>query len=101
MAVNHEQDIIQRWQRAAQRALDESVRVIQIDGQFRATSSSQPLASYLLQETPEGWACECIANHEYMMPCKHLWALAETLGLDVLQDMRVTWDPQSAEIAAA
>jgi hypothetical protein len=35
-----------------------------------------------------------------MMPCKHLSALADVLNLDVLKDMRVSWDPETAEIAA-
>jgi hypothetical protein len=35
-----------------------------------------------------------------MMPCKHLWALGETLGLDVLKDMRVSWNPETADLAA-
>jgi hypothetical protein len=100
MTENFEQEIIQRWQRAAQRAEEEKVRVVTVDGQYRATSSSHPLGSYLLEHTPEGWACECIANHDYMMPCKHLWALADALNLDVLKDMRVSWNPEGAEIAA-
>jgi hypothetical protein len=100
MTENFEQDIIQRWQRAAQRAEEEKVRVITVDGQYRATSSSHPLGSYLLENTPEGWACECIANHDYMMPCKHLWALADALNLDVLKDMRVSWNPENAAVAA-
>ena len=82
-------EIIQRWSRAAQRAADEQVRIIEVDGQYRATSSSRPLGSYLLRRTDAGWTCSCIANGEYEMPCKHLWALAEVLGLDVLADMRV------------
>jgi hypothetical protein len=87
-----EQAIVERWQRAAQRAEDEKVRVVEIDGEFRATSSSRPLGSYLLRKTPDGWACECVANGEYGVPCKHLWALAQLLELDVLEDMSVLWD---------
>ncbi len=83
-------ELITRWQHAAERAQDEQVRVLAIGGEYRATSSSHPLASYLLHRTPAGWACECVANGEYGMPCKHLWALAEALGLDVLSDMRIT-----------
>jgi hypothetical protein len=100
MTESFEQEIIKRWQRAAQRADEEKVRILEVDGQYRATSSSHPLGSYLLEQTPEGWACECIANHDYMMPCKHLWALGETLGLDVLKDMRVSWNPETADLAA-
>lgn len=100
MTENFEQEIIRRWQRAAQRADEEKVRVVTVDGEYRATSSSHPLGSYLLRKTAEGWACDCIANHDYMMPCKHLWALADTLELDVLKDMRVSWNPETAEIAA-
>ncbi len=100
MTENHEQDIVNRWHRAAQRADEEKVRIVNVDGQYRATSSSHPLGSYLLQQTREGWACECIANHDYMMPCKHLWALADVLNLDVLKDMRVSWSPETAELVA-
>jgi hypothetical protein len=95
-----EQDIIQRWQRAAQRADEEKVRIVEVGGVYRATSSSHPLGSYVLEKTAEGWACACIANHDYMMPCKHLSALADTLGLDVLTEARVAWTPEAAEIAA-
>jgi hypothetical protein len=91
-------EIITRWQHAAERAADEQVRVLAIGGDYRATSSSHPLGSYLLHKTPAGWACECVANGEYGMPCKHLWALAEALGLDVLSDMRIA--PSSAESPA-
>jgi hypothetical protein len=100
MTENFESEIIRRWQRAAQRADEEKVRIVDVDGEYRATSSSHPLGSYRLEKTSEGWACECIANHDYMMPCKHLWALSEALDLDVLKDMRVAWDPESATIAA-
>jgi hypothetical protein len=34
-----------------------------------------------------------------MMPCKHLWALAEAVQLDVLKDMRVNWDPANAALS--
>ena len=101
MAEQHEQEIIDRWRRAAARAEEEKVRIIDVDGQYRATSSSQPLGSYRIQKTPEGWTCECIANGEYGMPCKHLWKLAEDLNLDVLRDMRVIWDPETAALVAA
>jgi hypothetical protein len=100
MIENYEQEIIRRWQRAAQRAEEEKVRILDVEGEFRATSSSLPFGSYGLAKTPEGWACECIANHDYMMPCKHLWALADALNLDVLTDMRVSWTPETAELAA-
>lgn len=100
MTDNYEQEIVRRWQRAAQRAEEEKVRILDVEGEFRATSSSHPLGSYHLDKTPQGWTCECIANHDYMMPCKHLWALAEALNLDVLKDMRVSWSPETAELAA-
>jgi hypothetical protein len=96
-----ENDIVQRWQRAAQRAAEERVRIIELDGTYRATSSSHPLGSYALRQSPEGWTCECIANGEYRMPCKHLWALADALDLDILRDMRVEWDPENARLHAA
>ena len=82
-------DILKRWQRASERADIEQVRIIEVDGDFRATSSSTPLRSYRLQHTDRGWACECIANREHMLPCKHLAALASILDLDLLSDMRV------------
>ncbi len=82
-------ELVTRWQHAAERATDEHVRVLAIGCDYRATSSSHLLGSYLLHKTPGGWACECVANAEYGMPCKHLWALAEALGLDVLSDMRI------------
>jgi hypothetical protein len=99
MEEHYEQDILRRWQRAAERAEEERVRILDVDGQYRATSSSHPMGSYRLERTPEGWACECIANHDYMMPCKHLWALAEAVQLDVLKDMRVNWDPANAALS--
>lgn len=95
-----ESDVVLRWERAAERARDEQVRVISVDGQYRATSSSHPLGSYLLTPGAEGWSCECIANREYGMPCKHLWALAELLDLDVLRDTRVLWNPDGSPVAA-
>jgi hypothetical protein len=85
-------EIIKRWQAASERAIDEKVRIVEIDGHRYATSSSQPLGAYELTKTNEGWGCSCIANREYGMPCKHLAALAETLGLDVLSDMRIDWN---------
>lgn len=101
MIDQYEQEIIRRWQRAAQRALDENVRVLNINGQYRATSSSHPLGSYLLSNDGAGWTCECIANREYHMPCKHLWALAEALDLDVLKDIHVVWEPDAEGVVAA
>jgi hypothetical protein len=84
-------NIIDRWRHAAERALEEGIKVIRLGDEYRATSASTPLASYRLYPTPEGWACECMANSEYGVPCKHLWALADALDLDVLADMRVDW----------
>lgn len=82
-------DVIKRWQRAAQRAELEQVRVLKLDDGYRATSSSRRLGSYSLWRAPDGWACECIANREYGLPCKHLWVLAEMLDLDLLSDIRL------------
>lgn len=93
--------VIERWQRAAERAAEERVRILLIDGHYRATSSSHPLGSYLLDRTPGGWTCGCLANREYGTPCKHLWALAEALDLDILNDMRITWSPEQARTEAA
>jgi len=94
-------DILARWGRAAQRAQEEKVRILEIDGQYRATSSSRPLASYRLWHTSEGWACECPANHEHGKPCKHLWALSELLDFDVIADVRVQWEPDQEDHQAA
>lgn len=93
--------IIDRWQRAAERAQDEKVRVLAVDGEYRATSSSRPLGSYKLTRTQEGWSCECPANREYGAPCKHLWALADALDLDPFTDIHVTWTPGGATSTAA
>jgi len=93
--------VIQRWQRAAERAAEERVRILLIGGHYRATSSSHTLGSYELEKTPAGWACSCRANREYGTPCKHLWALAEALDLDVLTDTHVTWTPEQVESEAA
>jgi hypothetical protein len=82
-------EIIKRWQRAAERADVEHVRVIEVDGEYRATSSSSPLRSYALQHSDRGWTCGCIANREYMLPCKHLAALASILDVDLIADTRV------------
>src|SRR5947209_1157071 len=93
-------DIIKRWQAASERSLEERVRIVEIDGRLHATSSSQPLRAYDLSRTEQGWGCSCPANAEYGMPCKHLAALADALGLDVLSDMRIDWDAvQVAETA--
>jgi hypothetical protein len=81
-------EILRRWQRATERADVERVRVIEMGGEYFATSSSTPLRSYHLQRTDRGWGCECTAN-QHGLPCKHLAALADTLDLDVLADMRV------------
>jgi hypothetical protein len=86
------ESIVRRWQAASERALDEGVRIVQIDGRRYATSSSQPLGAYELTKTADGWACSCIANREYGMPCKHLAALADALGLDLLSDTRIDWN---------
>jgi hypothetical protein len=91
-------DIVKRWRRAAERAEVEQVRVIEVDGTYRATSSSTPLMSYRLQWTDRGWACECIANRTHALPCKHLAALANVLDLDVIADMRVEL-PGSSSVA--
>lgn len=84
------QNLIDRWTRAGIRAQEERVRILELGGQFYATSTSQPLGSYALRETPAGWSCECPANRTHELPCKHLWALADTLGLDLLSDIRVS-----------
>lgn len=101
MNERNEPDIIERWQRAAERARDERVRVIAVGGEYRATSSSQALGSYRLTQGPEGWACECVANKEYGMPCKHLWALAEAIDLDVLRDISILWSAAGEKQVAA
>lgn len=82
-------EIVKRWRTAAERALEEQVRIVEIGGQLHATSSSVPLGSYPITQTDEGWGCGCIANAVYGLPCKHLSVLAEALDLDVLSDMRV------------
>jgi hypothetical protein len=94
MPEHNELDILLRWERAAERARDERVRIIAVGEEYRATSTSHQLGSYLLTPGPEGWSCECVANREYGMPCKHLWALAEALDLDVLRDTRVLWSAE-------
>lgn len=95
------EELIRRWRRAAERADEERVRILELDGGFRATSSSHPLGSYRLRQSPEGWSCECVANGEYGLPCKHLSALADALHLDVLADMRVLWDMERDQPLAA
>jgi hypothetical protein len=82
-------EIIKRWQRAAERADVEQVRVIEVDGEYRATSSSSPLRSYALRRSDRGWTCECIANRDYMLPCKHLAALAAVIDVDLIAETRV------------
>lgn len=97
------EETIHRWERAGKRADEEHVRIILVNGEYRATSTSQPLRSYHLQETSDGWTCECIANGQYGMPCKHLWALAGVLGLDVLSDIHIDLgdqDRQPVELAS-
>lgn len=82
-------EIVRRWRRAAERVDTEQVRVIAVGGEYWATSSSRLLGSYRLRPTDHGWTCDCVANREYMLPCKHLAALAAALNLDVLADMRI------------
>jgi hypothetical protein len=82
-------DLLQRWKRAAERADEEQVRILLVGGEYRATSTSTPLASYGLSRTEAGWTCECVANREHGLPCKHLSKLADVLGLDVLMDISV------------
>jgi hypothetical protein len=94
-------DLVRRWQRAGERASDEQVRVIRLSSGLFAASSSQPLKAYRLQDTPEGWTCECPANDVYHLPCKHLAALGDAFDLDVLSDMRVEWPPVQGAKAAA
>lgn len=93
--------LIQRWQRAAQRADEERVRILDIGGEYRATSSSHPLGSYRLCASVDGWTCECTANSEFGLPCKHLWALADVLGLDVFSDVHILWDAENDRPLAA
>jgi hypothetical protein len=94
-------DLIQRWSRAAERAAEEQVRVVAIDGSYFATSSSQPLKAYRLARERDRWHCECIANGEYGLPCKHLWALCDLLSLDVFSDVHVDWPGSTTETEAA
>lgn len=89
-------ELVRRWQAASERALDEKIRIIEIDGKRYATSTSQPLGAYELTLTEEGWGCSCIANREYGMPCKHLAALAQVLGLDLLGEVRLDWSALEA-----
>jgi hypothetical protein len=93
-------DLIERWRRAAERAAEEKIRIVTIDGQYYATSASQPLGAYRLTRSPEGWRCECIANSDHGVPCKHLSALADVLDLDVLSDMYVEW-PEAVGASSA
>jgi hypothetical protein len=94
-------EIVKRWQRAAERAEVEQVRIIEVGGEYRATSSSVPLRSYRLQATDHGWACECIANREHMLPCKHLAALGSILDLDLLSDTRIEVPSIAVAVSAA
>jgi hypothetical protein len=100
-SVSEMDEIVRRWQRATARADEEQVSIIDVDGEYRATSSSVPLGSYRLRKTDRGWACTCIANEEHLLPCKHLAALAEVLNLDVLADMRVEVPAVSQEALSA
>jgi hypothetical protein len=93
-------EIIRRWQRASERASEELVRVVRLSDAYFATSTSQPLKAYRLLPTADGWACDCVANAEYHLPCKHLAALAEALDLDVVSDTRVEL-PSHQEIDSA
>jgi hypothetical protein len=89
-------DIVKRWRTASERALEEGVRIVDINGRRYATSSSQPLGAYELTKTDQGWACACVANQDYGMPCKHLAALADALDLDLLNDLRIDWNAVEA-----
>lgn len=91
-------ELVRRWQRAAERADMEQVRILDLNGEYRAASSTRPLASYALHKTERGWACECEANALHGVPCKHLAALADVLDLDVLADMAV--DVAPAEVSS-
>ncbi len=93
-------EIIERWRRAAQRADIEKVRVIKVGEDFLATSTSTPLHSYALRRTNGKWSCECVANTEHGLPCKHLAALASIFQLDVLFDVRLSLPSEEAVEAA-
>ena len=93
--------LIERWRRAAQRAADEKVRVLKIDGEYWATSTSRPLGSYRLTRSDRGWTCDCTANRQYGMPCKHLWVFAEQIGLDLLTDVQIAVEQFSITPGAA
>ncbi len=93
-------DMLKRWARAIERAEIERVRVLSLPEGYRATSSSTPLASYALYHTERGWACGCVANGMYHMPCKHLAALADALNLDLLSEIWVEL-PSPAEMTPA
>lgn len=95
------QEIVKRWRRARERAMEERVRVVEIDGKFFATSSSRPMGTYELRCTEEGWTCSCVANEQYHTPCKHLAALAEMTDLDLLSDVRLDLEALEADTHAA
>ena len=95
------QEIVERWRRARERALEERVRVLEIGGKFFATSSSRPMGTYELRRTEEGWSCSCVANEQYHNPCKHLAALAEVTDMDLLSDVRLDLEALQADTRAA
>jgi hypothetical protein len=94
-------DVIQRWRRAAERAAEQQIRILRVDGRYLATSASHPLGFYELYQAESGWTCNCPANGEYGLPCKHLWVLTEQLGLDPLVDVALDWDAFSSGLEAA
>jgi hypothetical protein len=93
--------MVERWHRALERVLSESVRVVRIGDVFYATSSSVPLGSHRLTHDSAGWKCDCIANALYGRPCKHLAALSTEIDIDLMNDVRLDWSrPVSVPSAA-
>jgi hypothetical protein len=93
--------MIQRWRRAGERAEEEQIRVLRVGSEYLATSASRPFGYYRLTQTASGWRCECPANHMFGMPCKHLWALAELLDLDLLSEVGAPGEQPAAQSSAA
>ena len=70
-----------RWQKAAQRAIDEAIQVRQLQGtgQWIATSGTQSGVAYELSVTGNiAYGCDCLAGLNDDPVCKHraAWYLA-------------------------
>ena len=92
-------NIAARWARAAERAANEGVRVMQLptSGVWIATSGTDATTAYVVTET----ACECHAGAHGDPVCKHRAALRVQLGQLAPVALAISPEPAPVAIPAA